>query len=93
MVDAVDALGHEHGLLLVGHRVAVLARHVAQARHHAEALGYFAVHGAVHVVQKIQGLGYQLVALGHRARLDLVLAGRVEVVRVRCLEYFIDYYY
>lgn len=93
MVDAVDALGHEHGLLLVGHRVAVLARHVAQARHHAQALRYLAVHRAVHVVQEVQRLGDQLVALGHRARLDLVLTRRVEVVRVRCLEYFIDYYY
>lgn len=92
VVDAVDALGHEHRLLLVGHGVAVVARDVAQARHHAQALRDLAVHGAVHVVQQVERLRDQLVPLRHRSRLDLVLSSRVEVVRVRCLKFLFSNY-
>lgn len=82
MINAVDSLRHQHGLLLVRHGVPVLARDVAQARHHAQALCDLTVHGAVHVVEQVERLCDQLVPFGHSARLDLVLAGRVEVVCV-----------
>lgn len=85
MINAIDALGHKHRLLLVRHGVPVLACHVAQTRHHAEALRDLAVHRSVHIVQQIQSLRDELMALGHCSRLNLVLTSRVEVISVRCL--------
>lgn len=89
MINSVDPLGHQHSFLLVGHGIPVLAGDVAQPRHHAEALRDLAVHGSVHVVEQVQRLGDQLMALRHGARLDLVLTSRVEVVCVRSLPKFL----
>lgn len=86
MVDPIDPLWHEYSFLLEGHSVSVLAGDVAQARHHPETLSYFPMHGSVHIVQQVESLGYQLVAFGDGAGLDLALAGRVEVVSVGCLQ-------
>lgn len=63
----------------------MLSCYIAQTRHHTETLRDFSVHSAIHVVQKVEGFSDQLVAFRDGARLDLVLAGCVEVVGVGCL--------
>lgn len=82
MIDSIHPLRHEHRLLLEGHRFRVVAHDVIQSGQHAQALRNLRMHGAVHVVQQIQRLADQLVALLQVAVLDLTLAGRVEVVGV-----------
>lgn len=63
----------------------MLARYIAQPRHHAETLCNLPVHGSVHVVEEIQRFCDELVTFRYRARLDFVLAGCVEIVCVRGL--------
>lgn len=71
---------------MVRHGVPMVPCDVAETRHHTQTLRDLAVHRSVHVVEQVEGLRYQLVTLRYGARLDLVLAGRVEVVGVWSLE-------
>ena len=81
MVDPVHPLRHLHGLLLAAHRLHVVAHDVEPGKH-AQALGDLGVHRAVGVVQQIQRLRDQLVAVLEEALLYLGLAGGVEVIGV-----------
>lgn len=82
MIDAIDSLGHEDGFLLGSQSFRVIAHYVIQSREHSKALRDLGMHGAVNVVQQVQSLVYELVAVFQVPLLDLVLPGRVEIVRV-----------
>jgi hypothetical protein len=87
MIDAVDPLGHEHRLLLIGHGLPVFSGDVAETRDHPQTLRYLGMHRSVHVVEQIQSLRDQFVALSHLTRLYFTLSGGVEVVRVGSLNF------
>ena len=63
----------------------VVAHDVVEARQEAVAGGDLGVHGAVDVVEEVERLADQLVALAQQALLDLRLPAREHVVRVRRL--------
>lgn len=86
MVDPVDSLRHEHRLLLVRHGFCVLAHDVVEPREHTQTLCDLWVHCAVHIVQQVQCLIDQLVALLKISLLNLALSCRVEVERVTRLK-------
>jgi hypothetical protein len=74
MLQPVDPLAHEDGLLLAGHGLHVVAHDVVEPGEHAQTLGNLRVHGPVHVVQEVERLADQLVAVLQEALLDLALA-------------------
>ena len=74
MVDPIDPLGHEHRLLLELQCLWIISHDVIKPGQHALTLGDFWMHGAVDVVQQVQGLVDQFVAVFQVALLDLGLA-------------------
>ena len=63
MIDAIDPLGHEDGLLLEGHGLRVVAHDVIQPGQHAEALCNLRVHRTVNIVQEVQGLTNKFITI------------------------------
>lgn len=51
MIDSVDSLGHQYGLLLRGQRFGVIAHDVIQSGQHTQTLCNLRMHCAVNVVQ------------------------------------------
>jgi hypothetical protein len=47
VIDPVDALGHQDGLLLVSQSLCVIPHDVVQPGQHAEALSDFGMHSAI----------------------------------------------
>jgi len=86
MIDAVDSFRHKHSLLLSSERLRVIAHYVIQSRQHSETLRDLGMHGAIHIIQKIQRLADQFVSVLQITLLDLALAGGVKVVRIAGLK-------
>ena len=74
VLQPVHSFAHKDGLLLAGHGLHMVPHDVVEAGQHSQALGYLGMHGTVHVVQQVQRLANQLVAVLEESRLDLALA-------------------
>ena len=93
MLEAVDPLAHEDGLLLAGHGLHVVAHDVVEAGEHAEALGNLGVHGPVHVVEQVERLADELVAVLQETLLDLALACHTNIALKAMPTKFLDINY
>merc|ERR1719347_2479953 len=82
MIDTVHSLRHQHGLLLTAHGLHVISHDVVQSGQHPQALRDLGVHRSVDVVEQVERLRDELVAVLEVTLLDLRLTGRVEVVGV-----------
>ncbi len=82
MVDTEHPLAHQHGPLLVAHRLPVIAHDVVESRQQAAARRDLRVHSTVHVVEKVQGFRNKFVALAEEPLLDFLLTGSENLVRI-----------
>ena len=86
VVYAHDSLAHQHRPLLEAEGLGVVAHDVVEPGQQAAARCDLGVHGAVDVVEEVEGLADQLIAVAQQPLLDLVLPAREECVRIRGLE-------